>query len=198
MSFQKKHQDLPRIITERDVMDMVSKSLRFEHQDDTSRIKTISGKIAINPNTVAKWYQRSNAPSSTHLLVLASVYPQILRGLLEMIGRGDVWGYCLANNIPQRMYYALGGEREHASIYGDKFVHLDVVLHHEIATKLNQRQLWFAGEVQRGEKIGAAEISIVWKNSLRTSRRDIDDLVRFEVLQYHGARKTGYYSSVLT
>jgi Fic family protein len=63
-----------------------------------------------------------------------------------------------------------------------------------MALKLNQRQLWFIGELQNGKHIGVNEIAKTWQKSYRTSKRDIQGLTKIGLVDRIGARKNGYYS----
>lgn len=58
-----------------------------------------------------------------------------------MIGREDIWRYCLLNNIPEKMVAGVDEGVEEKALYSDKFVRVDVVLNLEIAVQFNQRQL---------------------------------------------------------
>ena len=92
MSFQNFSQVLLSSIDDQSVATMVANALRHEHQDDTSVVKEIGRITGANLHTINKWCQAINAPKSAHLIMLAGLYPQVLKGLLEMIGRADVWG----------------------------------------------------------------------------------------------------------
>ncbi len=194
MSFQNKHQVLRHPISNQIVREMIAKALRFEHRNDVSKIKHTCLRTGINLNTISKWYSLRNVPSSSHLLILASLYPEVLRGVLEIIGRNDVWGYCVMNNIPNKMFPTITAQSNCDAFYRDKYVHIDVIVKFDMALKLNQRQLWFIGELQNGKHIGANEIAKTWQKSYRTSKRDIQGLTKIGLVDRIGARKNGYYS----
>lgn len=193
MSFLNRNQDLLIGITDPDVATMVSKALKLEHTNDGSSVKKISARTGINRHTIAKWYQAINAPSSAHLLVLAAIYPEVLKGLLKMIGRIDVWRYSLLKDVPRKMVDQIGEQQGPRDVYSDKFVHIDVVIDLEFATLLNQRQLWFLGELQNNSHVRADAIVTVWRKTLRTARRDIQGMLDIDMITYRGAPKNGRY-----
>lgn len=193
MSFPNNNQNLRIKITDFDVASMCSSALREEHEHDTSCVKHIQAKTQVSENTISKWYRAMNAPKSAHLLILAANYPKVLRGLLFMIGREDIWRYCLLNNIPEKMVAGVDEGVEEKALYSDKFVRVDVVLNLEIAVQFNQRQLWFLGELQRGNSLQAREITRVWNRTLRTARRDIQKMVQYGAIEHCGAPKNGRY-----
>lgn len=193
MSFPKNNQDLRINITGFDVASMCSRALRKEHQNDTSCVKHIQAKTRISENTISKWYRALNAPKTSHFLILATNYPEVLKGLLVMIGREDVWRYCLLKNIPQKMSAGTDESIENKALYSDKYVHIDVVLNREIAAKVNQRQLWFLGELQNGQSIPGRQMAKIWKKSQRTARRDIQAMLNLGLIKYCGSPKNGHY-----
>ncbi len=187
------HQVLRYLVTGQGVSEMVSRSLRLEHQNDMSSVKRISRISGINMHTVSKWYASANAPSSAHLLTLATIYPEVLKGVLETIGRTDIWRYCLANDIPKNMSQAIGENRSANSIYRDKFVHVNVVANLNDITALNLRQLWFVGELQNGKEIKSTDLTQMWGKSSKTSKRDIQGLIKVGMIKFVGAAKNGCY-----
>lgn len=193
MSFPKNNQDLRIKITGFDVATMCSRALRKEHQNDTSCVKHIQAKTRISENTISKWYRALNAPKTSHFLILAANYPEVLKGLLLMIGREDIWRQCLLKNIPRKMASRSDGNIENKALYSDKYVHIDVVLNREIVAKVNQRQLWFLGELQNGQSISSRQIAKIWKKSQRTARRDVQAMLEWGLIEYCGARKNGHY-----
>ncbi|PCI53396.1 MAG: hypothetical protein COB36_13245 [Alphaproteobacteria bacterium] len=190
------HQVLRYLITGQQVSEMVSKSLRLEHRNDMSSVKRISRISGVNMHTISNWYTSSNAPNSAHLLTLATIYPEVLKGVLEIIGRADIWRYCLANNIPKNMSRVLGGDKWVNPIYGDKFVHLNVVVNLGDITALNLRQLWLVSELQSGKEIKSADLTQMWGKSNKTSRRDIQGLIKIGMIKFVGPTKNGRYRLV--
>lgn len=83
----------------------------------------------------------------------------MLKALLELIGRADVWEICVQKEIPSKMSANKHQKKPKNAIYRDKYVTINVVISSELAIKLNQRQLWFIGELQRGKKAKAENIA---------------------------------------
>ncbi len=193
MSFRNTNHNLLNAITDDSVAGMISAALRLEHRQDSSSVKHIRARTEISRHTIAKWYQAANAPKSAHLLELASIYPEVLKGVLYLIGRKDLWRYCLLKEIPTKMGRAQGSHIVQNDGYSDKFVHLDVILNRELAVQMNERQIWFVGELQKGRHIRATDIVKVWNKNLRTARRDIQEILELGIIEYRGARKTGHY-----
>ena len=183
----------PVRITEQELANLIAKALRCEHQNDSAVIKRIDQKIDVSPHIIYRWYRADKPPKSTHLLRLASVYPEVLRTILEVIGRSDVWELCLAENIPQKMYARTEFNHAERPIYTIKYDTINTTINSEISVKLNQRQLWFVSELQKGKKLKAEDIIKKWDVSIATSRRDISELLKHEVIIFIGANKNGFY-----
>ncbi len=192
MSFTQKDQVLLDEITDQMVAALVANALRAEHADTSAVIKRIGKLTGANLHSIRKWYQGHNAPKSAHLLMLAKIYPNVLRRMLEIIGRYDAWELCTENDIPEKMestFYKASNE----DIYSIKFVTINVVVDARIAGQFNQRQLWFLGQLQRGSKVRAEDIVMTWQISVITAKRDIAGLVDAGMIEFVGARKNGYY-----
>jgi len=196
MSFIEKGQSLPQEINEKTMAGLVACALRQEYAGARAAIKRIETATGISQNCVRKWYRGSNAPESVHLLELARIYPCVLRMILELIGRSDVWDACVRNSIPQKM------QAEHSTghlkrvVYYDKFVVIGVIVNLMIGCQLNQRQLWFLGRLQQGHKVKVDDISAVWRVHFRTAQRDITGLRRASLIRLAGVRREGCYELV--
>jgi hypothetical protein len=194
MSNQKIDQNLPIILDDQTVAVMVANALREEHQNDTSSVKKIGQITGVSLHTINKWYRAVNAPNSANLLTLAQHYPAILKGLLVLLGRYDIWELCVVNNIPEIMSSRSQNSRSRQSVYEDKYVHINVFLKYNIAIKLNHRQLWFIGQLQLGKKLKANDISKLWLVSIKTANRDIAAILEHKIIKFNGARKSGFYA----
>jgi len=193
MSCTTKGNDLPAAITDAMVAALVSGILRQEQPKSDAPMKRIELATGVNRNSISKWYNGSNAPKSSHLLMLAKAYPNILRMMLEIIERGDVWELCVKHSIPQKMTDARPQKPPRPSIYSDRFVSINVVVDSLVSGQLNQRQLWFLGRLQQGISVKAEDIVPVWRTTFRTARRDIAGLVAARIICFTGARKKGRY-----
>lgn len=196
MSFRKKNQNLLHEITDQMVAKMVSEALRQEYQTDSSVIKRIGIKTGFNTATISKWYQARNAPKSSHLIVLAAMYPAVIRGLLELLGfvenckdTHECTCWTEGELVTPRKANTVG-------VYGDISVNLDLSIPISLACNLNIRQLWFLNNLQIGLRTNAPDIAKIWKISLRTSKRDLSRLMELGLIKFTGTKKTGYYSLI--
>lgn len=186
MSVLSNDQVLHTQITDRQVAVLVAQALRHEHAATDAVVKRIARATQASPTTVRKWYEGQNAPSSANLLTLMGTYEGVLQTMLHILGRGE-----LLESENKGGDAPLNALRQ--AVYGDRFVTINVVVSAKAASHLNQRQLWFVGQLQQDVVARAEDISLVWEISLRTAKRDIAGLVRAKVIQFSGARKKGRF-----
>jgi len=193
MSRTQEGNELPVAITDKMVAALVAGILRQDQPKSDAPMKRIELATGVNRNSISKWYHGSNAPKSAHLLLLAKSYPNILRMILQLINRGDIWELCLRHSIPQKMLSARPKTRTRQSIYKDRFVSINVVVDALTSGQLNKRQLWFLGRLQQGDSVKAENIVSVWRSTPRTARRDIAGLIAVRLIRFTGARRNGRY-----
>ncbi|HEU5047350.1 MAG TPA: hypothetical protein VFT64_05835 [Rickettsiales bacterium] len=184
---------LPARITSETIAASVAGVLRREHHKSGSALKSIQRVTGASYDSACKWHRARNAPKSASLLRLAAHYPQILRVILELIGRSDVWNLCLQHAIPQKMLTELPRKTSLSSAYDDTFVVLNVLVDLQTGCQLNQRQLWFLGKLQQGGRAWAQDLCSVWQVNHRTAQRDIAGLVQANLIRFTGAKKNGRY-----
>jgi len=173
-------------ITDRQVAVLVSQALRQEHAATDAVVKRIARATQASPTTVRKWYEGQNAPSSANLLTLMGTYEGVLQTMLHIVGRGELGELeSKGGNAP------LTALRQ--AVYGDRFVTINVVVSSKAAANLNQRQLWFVGQLQQDVVVRADDIALVWGISLRTAKRDVAGLVKARVIRFSGSRKKGRF-----
>ena len=63
----------------------------------------------------------------------------------------------------------------------------------KIASGLNQRQLWFIGELQQDRMVRVEDMMRVWQACLRTARRDVRGLVEKRIAYFSGGKRNGRY-----
>ena len=78
-------------------------------------------------------------------------------------------------------------------IYTDRFVGINVQVPLQLSGKMNERQLWFLGELQQHRTVRAQDICKVWGVTLRSAERDIAQLLATGIVVYRGSRKSGEY-----
>src|SRR5690348_14120845 len=87
MSYSKMGNILPiktAALMDQEIATRVNLILREEYQDLSSGIKRISLKTGIAINTIKRWYEVCNPPSSGHLLILALHFPAVLKMILDL------------------------------------------------------------------------------------------------------------------
>lgn len=186
MSFAMMGKTLPNPITDYQVALLVAKILRAEHQKTDAVVKRIARATGTNTETVKKWYNGQNAPSAAHLITLMRTYLAIYHaviGLAELIplDPGPCRGPSLSPN------------RIKSEVYTDNFVGINVLVPLAVKGKLNERQLWFLGQLQKKAPVRGGDIVRVWSVTGRTAERDVATLVAAGLVFYAGPRKMGKY-----
>lgn len=193
MSSNKTNQSLCHNITTKVFASMISESLRYEYKNDGSAIKRISLATDISTGTISKWYQSKNTPESKHLLRLAAVYPSVLKVFLVLSGYSDVWDLYCNLNSDKTLIKEKPFTRSINDSSKDKFVTINITIAKEHVIKLNNRQIWFYGELQQNKKLSLTDLALFWGISKRTARRDISTLIDLELLYHYKYNNHNYY-----
>jgi hypothetical protein len=196
MSSGNKQQVFRAKITDKMVATNVANALRAELTNSTAAVKQIGQKTKANLLSITNWYNGLNAPKTSHFLTLSRTYPAVLRSMLEMIGRSDVWMLCEENGIPEKIYAESEIIPPEKQIYSAKFCTINLVLDSQMAGQFNHRQLWFLSELRRGVQVNSESLVATWGIVLRTARNDIAGLEQTGMIIFVGARKNGYYAAV--
>lgn len=183
-------------LTDEMIARQVCSALRHEHANTTAALKHIERITGIPAATAGKWYGGRYAPRSRHLLTLAAHYPEVLRLVLEFMGVEALWQEAIHLHVVERMRAQLDS-RLHgwhsASRYRERFVliraHIDACL----ALQLNQRQLWFLGQLQQGYDLPTDALAQTWQVHTRTARRDIRGLLQAELIRRSAPGGAGCY-----
>ena len=179
MPTTKKDHYFPCIISDEMIAKSIAAALRQEHANISAALKHIEGVTGIPAKTASKWYKGQYAPKSRHLLTLASHYPEVLQAVCELMGMGVVWRQAVGARVVETMRSRLDERWEKwnkLSMEKDKFVLIRVRLDAHKAVQLNQRQLWFLGQLQQGYKMRAEDLVDTWHVHAKTARRDINGL----------------------
>ena len=174
--------DLLPKITDAIIAKCVSDALSREHADIHSAIKQIERVTGINALTASNWYKGRYAPKSSYLLMLAVHYPEILHVLCTLMGMEALWQQAVSLGLVDTMRTNLNKKWKRTCAIGDKFVPIHVRVDARIAVQLNQRQLWFLGQLQQGEKMVASNIVETWRVHSKTARRDLKGLLEAELI----------------
>ena len=180
MSFTQKPQNFPARITDKILAQQIAAALRQEHAHISAMLKHIEAVTGIPAKTASKWVDGQYTPKSRHLLILAACYPEVLRIICETMGMESIWQHVLQAGVVDAMRAQLDARwnRWQKRIpIGDKFVLIRVRVDARFATQLNQRQLWFLGELQQGNQMQPADIVHTWHVHAKTAQRDIKGLL---------------------
>ena len=163
----------------------VSDLLRKEHGDSRSGIKQLMRQTHASERTVKHWLAAQHGPDTVFFLRLVVSSPVIrafVLGIIEApVARKTTEAPKRVAPAVERAAYAAG---ESSAVlparYAERNVPMDVPErdpnHDPDQPELNERQRWFLDRVATGDRVGASEIMLSWRVSLKTARRDIADL----------------------
>lgn len=187
MSFTNNDQVFHRI-SEQELSEIIAYNLRKDHGYHGSSVKNIARMIGLNPRIVRNWYEGRNIPSLSNFLRLISCSPSLMKSFLELAES--------TQNGRSSTAVKTDALSQANNNYGDISVTINVELNRKTLLKLNQRQLWFYGFLQKGMSVNAEDIANVWDVNIRTAKRDIAGLVALNLIEFVGAPKTGRYMLV--
>ena len=182
-----------RAISDAELARIVAAALRDDFGEKRSLIKHIGRLTGASPRTVKNWCEARNTPSSGHLLLLARSSQTLLRFILGQLGGEDLSDAFFLLNGRRREPDPAARFAKDAEVYSDNSVTINVVINPSVATILNERQLWFLGMIQNGNKPKTEAICDFWAVTMRTAKRDIACLMEKRLVVFTGARKTGSY-----
>lgn len=175
------------------ITESISSALRREYREVHSAVKVIGRETGVNPRAIRNWYEGVNAPNCGHLVALARHTPVIVEAFLGLVGYGEIWELYQEQTTLQDNSMRKGKAGSSGTKYSDKDVTIDITINRKTASRLNQRQLWFLGRLQRGDAPNADAIARTWGVTLRTARRDVAALGGMDLISFVGAKKTGCY-----
>ncbi len=180
-------------ISDTELAKLVAAGLRKDYGDLPSAIKEIGLKTGANLRAIKNWYQGRNAPSSSHLLTLARSSPSILQIVLEQVGGADLRDAFMLLEMGDNK--GMDGKTilKNAPEIAENSFRIHVDISPAIAGKLNERQLWFLGILQQGQKLKTADIAAQWHVTDRSARGDVAALAELGLIRLEGSRKTGWY-----
>ena len=193
MSSTQIERDLLPKITDVMIAKCVSNALCHEHADVYSAMKQIERITGINALTASNWYKGRYAPKSSHLLMLAAHYPEVLQALCKIMGMELLWQQAINLGLVEIMRAKLNKKWNRYSTIEDKFVPIHVRVNAHIAVQLNQRQLWFLGHLQQGDKMVATDIVDTWCVHAKTARRDVKGLLEAKLISAEKIGRTFQY-----
>lgn len=182
-------QNLGQRINDKEIAKILGQTLQAIFPDGADGIKVISKDIGADPRTVWNWYNGLNTPSLANLILLAGSYPSMIKALLRILGRIDIWeGYerQVMMSETELKKYEISQKNE---FYSDIFVGMNLSFN----IKLNQRQLWFIKRLQLGLDVKTLNIVKFWNVSARTAERDISVLINYGIIKFVGSKKKGIF-----
>ena len=176
---------LPKI-TDAMIAKRVSEALRQEHANVHAAVKQIERITGISAMTARHWYDGVYAPKSRHLLMLAVFYPQVLYAVCEMMSADSILQHGVDPHAAKAMQSHLekqwDGWKKPEPI-GDRSVTIRVRIDRRHTRQINQRQLWFLGQLQQGHEIHTDDLVTTWVVHQRTAKRDIAGLIDAKLVQ---------------
>lgn len=180
-------------ISDTELAKLVAAGLRKDYGDLPSAIKEIGLKTGANLRAIKNWYQGRNAPSSSHLLTLARSSPSILQIVLEQVGGADLRDAFMLLEMGHNKGMDAKTILKTASEITENSFRIHVDISPAMAGKLNERQLWFLGILQQGQKLKTADIAAQWGVTDRSARGDVAALTELGLIRLAGSRKAGWY-----
>lgn len=196
MSVSKKDRVFPTKsvgIADAELAKLIATGLRKDYGDLPSAIKEIGLKTGANLRAIKNWYEGRNAPSSSHLLTLARSSPSILQIVLEQVGGADLRDAFMLLEMGDNKGMDGKTSLKNAPGIAENSFRIQVDISPAIAGKLNERQLWFLGILQQGQKLKTADIAAQWSVTGRSARGDVAALTELGLIRLVGSRKAGWY-----
>lgn len=166
-----------------------------EHENARALSKHVSKKTGLPPDTIKKWKNGRNPPRLGHFLLLLKHYPDVLKFLVELVAHSN--GAEKEKTAPtSSLAEALPVGAADPEIYSAEYCTINLSLPLRIANELNQRQLWFLGLLQQGERRKAEHIASTWQVSHRMAMYDVETLIKQGLIRFRGAKKNGWYEAV--
>lgn len=175
---------------------MIAAALRRDFGDQYSSIKQIARHTQASLSTIKKWYEGRNPPNCCNLIELARFSPSVFQVLMELIGRNDLWRRYQSELAATELYDGQTANSSSPVIYPEESFGITVNIDFAIGNKLNARQLWFLGLLQKGHRIRAEHIAVAWRVTTRSGESDISGLKKMGLVRYVGAKRNGGYEIV--
>lgn len=188
MSYKKTDRVLP-ILSQQKTAQIVGEILREIYDGNGSSVKAIAAVIPADLRTIKSWYQGQNVPNLSHFLELCANAPEFLSAILKAIGYAD-----LAGHLEQAQRQKKGNETvKKIEIISIIFDTNDSANTLDLVRQLSIRQVWFYGELQKGNRPCMEDVIRFWGVGEATAKRDLSDLARLGLIRFVGTRRSGYY-----
>ncbi len=189
--------------------------LRKELGESHRAIKQLMRTTDASERTVKHWFSGQHGPNSLYLLRLVMSSPAIGAFVLDLMEgaaanppthpidqpllsetrrsfvadgtfggvRADGAWKNVPNNVPNNVPKNV-----------PKNVPEDSRINVSDLTELSERQKWFLTQISDGARVGAKEIALAWRVTVKTARRDIGALQNAQLIEYVGSRRKGLYT----
>ncbi len=167
----------------------ISQILRHDYADSGSAIKWISRKTGASSHAIKNWYEGSRTPSLENFILLTRASPNLLKWFLRQTDYADLADIMKAHEGAAKMknstsdfeVFSLNFETENSDNTLKKM------------QKLTLRQLWFYAKIKQGRKFKAHDIVRTFDVGRATAYRDIEELVKLNLICKIGKGDRAYY-----
>lgn len=191
MSFHKTAQVFPEL-TQEQIAKLIAEMLRDQYGKTGSARKIIGREIGVDPRTVKNWYEGNSAPSLAHFLILVRNSPMIAAWFLRHSGYDALAEALLACSRAEES----GVTAPRLEFYSIKIDPIKMKKNLKDIQNLNQRQVWFYGQIQQGKLITVRDLVEIWQIGSATAKRDIAGLIDLKLITYIGSKRAGFYMIV--
>ncbi|MGE3623071.1 MAG: hypothetical protein AB7H77_04250 [Bdellovibrionales bacterium] len=189
MSYRNMDRVFP-ILSQRKTAQIIGEILRKIYGGNGSSVKAIAAVTPADLRTIKSWYEGRNVPNLSHFLELCVNAPIFLSAILKAIGHADL-AKQLDLSQAQAGVIENPGEIEVYSISFDTINSAECL---DLVRQLSIRQVWFYGEIRKGNRPSIEDLIRFWAVGEATAKRDLSDLVRLGLIRFVGSRRNGHYS----
>jgi len=170
----------------------IAEILREDYQDSGSAIKWIARYTGASEHAVRNWYDAAREPSLDNFIALTKASPSLIEWFLDQVGRED-----LAHLIQKQ------NQAEKPHLMTDDFDLIRLIFETKDPSqilkkmqKLTLRQLWFYAQIKGGRQLCVKDLIYIFGVSRATAYRDIDELVKLDLLCRVGQGQNEYYAAL--
>lgn len=167
----------------RDLMSKISQILHIKYNAHSSSVKILARDFDVDPRTAKNWLEAKRLPNLIQFI-------KISQTISEM--RDLYLSHC--QKLDEDSSIFLDAKTEHIEIYTIKIDGIKLQNQFEKIQNLNQRQIWFYGEIYTKKRnLKANDIVSKYAVSAATAHRDIKNLTELNLIKFIGSKKTGSY-----
>jgi hypothetical protein len=176
----------------------IAELLKREHGRSHRAVKQVMELTDASERTVKHWMAAQHGPDTVFFLRLLANSPVIRAFVVGIIDSTHVpdhgFQYGGNRNLNEGQALETSSTFQRELTAGDRInVTMDDPIIDPINDGLNERQRWFLARVETGARCRAEEISIHWRVSAKTARRDVAAISALGLIRFTGARRNGRY-----